>query len=218
MSFPALFLKRREDRRLRAGHPWVYSNEVDVQRSPLAAFEPGQQAEVRASDGHFLGMAYVNPRTLISARVYSRRADEPLDRALLARRVARALALRERLFESPQYRLVHGEGDGLPGLVVDRYGDLLVAQLGTAGMDRLRAEVVGVLAESTGARVVVLRNDAAGRAIEGLEQTVEVPVGQAPEWHTLEENGARFRISPLHGQKTGWFWDQRQNRDRKSVV
>ena len=140
MSFPALFLKRREDRRLRAGHPWVYSNEVDVQRSPLAAFEPGQQAEVRASDGHFLGMAYVNPRTLISARVYSRRADEPLDRALLARRVARALALRERLFESPQYRLVHGEGDGLPGLVVDRYGDLLVAQLGTAGMDRLRAE------------------------------------------------------------------------------
>ena len=127
MSFPALFLKRREDRRLRAGHPWVYSNEVDVQRSPLAAFEPGQQAEVRASDGHFLGMAYVNPRTLISARVYSRRADEPLDRALLARRVARALALRERLFENPQYRLVHGEGDGLPGLVVDRYGDFLSA-------------------------------------------------------------------------------------------
>ena len=214
MSFPALFLKRREDRRLRAGHPWVYSNEVDVQRSPLAVFEPGQQAEVRANDGHLLGMAYVNPRTLISARVYSRRAGEALDRALLARRVARALALRERLFESPQYRLVHGEGDGLPGLVADRYGDVLVAQLGTAGMDRLRADVVAVLAELTRARAVVLRNDAPGRAIEGLEQSVEVPVGQAPEWHTIEENGARFRISPLHGQKTGWFWDQRQNRAR----
>lgn len=217
MSHPVLFLKKREDRRLRTGHPWVYSNEVDVDRSPLAAFEPGQQVEVRAQDGRALGMAYVNPRTLISARLYSRHVGEGLDSALIARRVARALALRERLFDSPQYRLVHGEGDGLPGLVVDRYGALLVVQLGTAGMERLRAEVLAVLRDLTGASVVVLRNDLPGRALEGLTQTVEVPIGEAPEWHELEENGCRFRFSPLHGQKTGWFWDQRLNRARLAV-
>ncbi|MCU0936274.1 MAG: class I SAM-dependent rRNA methyltransferase [Gammaproteobacteria bacterium] len=214
MDHPVLFLKKREDRRLRSGHPWVYSNEVDVDRSPLAALEPGQQVEVRAQDGRPLGMAYVNPRTLISARLYSRHAGESLDRALLARRVARALALRARIFESPQYRLVHGEGDGLPGLVVDRYGDLLVVQLATAGMERLREAVLEVLRDLTGAKVVVLRNDLPGRALEGLAQAVEVPIGEAPEWHPLEENGCRFRFSPRHGQKTGWFWDQRLNRAR----
>lgn len=214
MNHPVLFLKRREDRRLRTGHPWVYSNEVDVERSPLAAFEPGQQVEVRAQDGRALGMAYVNPRTLISARLYSRHLGEPLDRALIAHRVARALALRERVFGSPQYRLVHGEGDGLPGLVVDRYGALLVVQLSTAGMERLRDEVLEVLRDLTGASAVVLRNDLPGRALEGLAQAVEVPIGEAPEWHELEENGCRFRFSPLHGQKTGWFWDQRLNRSR----
>lgn len=214
MSHPVLFLKKREDRRLRTGHPWVYSNEVDVDRSPLAALEPGQQVEVRAQDGRALGMAYVNPRTLISARLYSRHVGEALDRNLIARRLGRALALRERLFDSPQYRLVHGEGDGLPGLVVDRYGALLVVQLGTAGMERMRDTVLEVLRDLSGVAAVVLRNDLPGRALEGLAQAVEVPIGEVPEWHELEENGCRFRFSPLRGQKTGWFWDQRLNRAR----
>ena len=214
MDLPVLFLKKREDRRLRAGHPWVYSNEVDVARSPLTAFQPGESVEVRGHEGHPLGTAYVNPQTLISARIYSRRAGEALDRALLERRLARALALRERIFSRPEYRLVYGESDGLPGLVVDRYGDLLAVQMTTAGIERVRETVLSVLDDLLKPAVIVLRNDVANRALEGLPASVEVALGQAPETWELEENGARFRFSPVHGQKTGWFWDQRLNRAR----
>lgn len=214
MDAPALYLKRHEDRRVRSGHPWVYSNEVDVARSPLAAYEPGQVAEVIANDGRSLGMAYVNPGTLISARLYSRRAGEALDGTLIRRRLRRALALREQVFERPGYRLVFGESDGLPGLVVDRYGSLLVVQLGTAGIERLRDTVLEALEDLLAPEVVVLRNDLPGRVLEGLTESVEVARGDPPERWELEENGVRFAFSPLRGQKTGWFWDQRANRGR----
>ena len=199
---------------MRAGHPWVYSNEVDVERSPLGGFEPGAAVEVRAQDGSPLGMAYVNPHTLICARIYSRRVGEALDEALITRRVARALALRERLFSQRGYRLVFGEGDGLPGLVVDRYGDLLVVQLGTLGIERVRQQVLAVLQAAVQPAAIALRNDLAGRALEGLPVEIETVLGEVPSHWETEENGARFRFSPLHGQKTGWFWDQRLNRAR----
>ncbi|MFR3456962.1 MAG: hypothetical protein ACLTTU_00400, partial [Bilophila wadsworthia] len=127
-----LFLKKHEDRRLRAGHLWIFSNEVDVKRSPLTAFAPGEAAQVCAADGRTIGTAYVNPASLIAARIVSRKADEPLDAALIKKRLERALQLRETLFDVPFYRR-HGEGDWLPGLVLDRYGDAFSAQITTAG-------------------------------------------------------------------------------------
>jgi 23S rRNA (cytosine1962-C5)-methyltransferase len=214
VELPLLYLRRNEERRLRLGHPWVYSNEVDVVRSPLPEFSAGDVVEVRAHNDRPLGSAYVNPQTLISARLFSRRAAQPLDPNLLARRIREAQALRERLFAVPYYRLIFGESDGLPGLVVDRYGDGLVVQIGTAGMERVRGDILAVLQEALSPKAVVLRNDTAGRRLEGLPGGVEIWLGDAPDRWELEENGTRFRFSPIHGQKTGWFLDHRQNRKR----
>ena len=213
MKLPPLYLKRREERRLRAGHPWVYSNEVDVARSPLTGFAPGEQVTVTSHSGQPLASAYVNPATLICARVVSRRPDRPLDAAGLGRRLARALALRERMGVGPWYRLVYGESDGLPGLVVDRFGDVLAVQIATAGMEVLRGEVLAALDALLAPRAVVLRNDGAGRRLEGLDEAVSWWRG-VDESVVIEENGVRFAVHPGTGQKTGWFYDHRLNRAR----
>ncbi|HEX7241677.1 MAG TPA: class I SAM-dependent rRNA methyltransferase [Longimicrobiaceae bacterium] len=211
---PPLRLKKNEDRRIRAGHLWVFSNEVDVAHTPLVAFEPGAAVQLQDSRGAPLGAAYVNPRSLIAARLVSRDPSRPLDGALLRERIARALALRERLFPAPFYRLVYGEGDGLPGLVVDRFGDVLVAQLTTAGMERVRDEVVAALEETLRPTGILLRNDVSGRVLEGLDSYVEVARGEVPDHVELEENGVRFRAPLAAGQKTGWFYDHRMSRAR----
>ena len=212
MSLPALRLRRRHERRVRRGHPWVYSNEVDIERSPLTGFSPGECVNVIGHSGRPLGSAYVNPQVLICARLFSAEADRVLDGDLIAQRLGEALALRDALGWSPWCRLVHGEGDRLPGLVVDRYADVLAVQIGTAGMERARAAIVAALVEGLRPSAIVLRNDIPSRALEGLEQGVEVVHGELPERLVLEENGARFEISPLEGQKTGWYYDQRGNR------
>jgi 23S rRNA (cytosine1962-C5)-methyltransferase len=208
-----LQLKKNEDRRLRLGHPWIYSNEVDTTATPLTAFTPGQQVQVVAHGGKVLGMAYVNPHSLIAARVFHR--DElPLDRSLLIHRLNIALSLRERLFATPHYRVVHGEADGLPGLVVDRYGDILVAQITTAGMDAVREALVEALVKVFKPQGVLLRNDSSSRELEGLERGIELAYGEVPQDVELLENGARFLVRPWDGQKTGWFYDQADNRAR----
>jgi 23S rRNA (cytosine1962-C5)-methyltransferase len=213
VNLPRLYLKRREERRLRAGHPWIFSNEVDVTRSPLGQFGAGEPITVMAHSGQALGTAYVNPGTLICARVVSRRPDRPLDAEGIAGRLARALALRERMQVGPWYRLAYGESDGLPGLVVDRHDDVLVVQIATAGMERLHDAVLAALDRLLSPRSVVLRNDGAGRRLEGLETSVSWWRGGESEVE-VRENGARFVVSPAGGQKTGWFYDHRLNRAR----
>ena len=210
-----LRLRRNEERRLRAGHLWVFSNEVDVERTPLSSFEPGDPVQIQDSRGTPVGTGYVNPRSLICARLVSRRPDRPLDAELLRARIGSALALRERLFApDPYYRLVYGEGDGLPGLVVDRFGEVVVAQITTAGMERLRAEIVSALVDLVAPAGVLLRNDTGSRELEGLESYVEVAHGTIPDRVEIRENGVRF-VAPLTGgQKTGWFYDHRDNRAR----
>ena len=211
-SLPPLYLRRREERRVRQGHPWVFSNEVDVERSPLTALPVGAQVMVHAHGGRPLGVAYVNPHSLICARLFARDADARLDRALLERRLQAALTLRERLFQRPFYRLVFAESDDLPGLVVDRYDDVLVAQIGTAGMEAQRELLAGLLLSLPGVRTLVLRNDAPARALEGLPSYVETLGEPAPAMLCVEENGARFELPLTEGQKTGWFYDHRPNR------
>ena len=207
-----LFLKKHEDRRLRAGHLWIFSNEVDVKRSPLTAFAPGEAAQVCDAGGRPLGTAYVNPASLIAARIVSRRADEPLDAGLIRKRLDRALKLRETLFGVPFYRLCHGEGDWLPGLVLDRYGDVFSAQITTAGMEAQKDALLDVLGEMFKPKAVLLRNDVGVRAMENLPLTVENGMGFAPEEIEVLESGASFAVSLSEGQKTGWFYDQRPNR------
>ena len=214
MILPPLRLKKNEDRRLRAGHLWIFSNEVDVARTPLSAFEPGQIVRVEDSGGRPIGSAYVNPHSLICARLFGRDSAKILDQALLVRRIQRALRLRTMLFPEPFGRLVYGEGDWLPGLVVDRYGDVLVAQITTAGMERLRDEIVAALDEVVRPSGILLRNDVSSREMEGLRLYVESALGEVPDRVPIEENGVRFEVPLLEGQKTGWFYDHRANRER----
>jgi 23S rRNA (cytosine1962-C5)-methyltransferase len=190
----------------------VFSNEVAIDRSPLTAFEVGDCVNVFSHSGKPLGTAYVNPHSLICARMLSADVDCALDGALIAARIADALALRDLLGWLPYCRLVYAESDRLPGLIVDRYGDVIVVQIGTAGMERVRDRIVATLVELCRPSAVVLRNDLASRDLEGLDTYVEVAHGQCPPTVTLRENGAEFEISPIEGQKTGWYYDHRSNR------
>jgi 23S rRNA (cytosine1962-C5)-methyltransferase len=214
MELASLYLKKNEERRLRNGHLWIYSNEVDIKRSPLGDFQPGQQVVVVANDGKPLGVAYVNPHSLICGRLLSRSASQPLDQALLMHRITVALELREHLFDKPFYRLVYGESDLLPGLVVDRFGDVLVVQLNTAGMEVLRDLVLEALQTVLKPAAILLRNDNSIRIQEGLESYIETVLGEVPDVVEIEENATRFEVPLLSGQKTGWFYDHRLNRAR----
>ena len=209
-----LYLKKGEERRLRTGHPWVYNNEIDVGRARLRGLPPGEPVELRNHRGEPLASAYANPHSLIAARIVSREPGVRLERGLLAERLAAADALRRREFDAPWYRMVFAESDALPGLIVDRYGDVAVAQINTAGMERVRDDVVALLRSEFGFRTVVLRNDTPARALEGLEASTEVVGDPIGETITVEEGGGVFEAAPLSGQKTGWYYDHRANRAR----
>lgn len=212
---PELRLRKREERRLRAGHLWVFSNEVDTRATPLTDFTPGENVAVVSASGRFLGYGYVNPRSLISVRLLSRRAAELPDTDWLRQRIHAAYALRSRwLGEAAYCRLVHGEADLLPGLVVDRYGRLLVGQISTAGMERRRSELEGALAGLPGVEALLWANDLPVRRLEGLEREVRAGFGEVPGRVTVPEGDAVFALAPGGGQKTGWYYDQRGNRAR----
>ncbi|MDG1581227.1 class I SAM-dependent rRNA methyltransferase [Pseudomonas sp. GOM6] len=214
MSLPSLRLKANADRRLRAGHLWVYSNEIDVAATPLNLFQPGDQAILEAAGGKSLGIVAMSPNNLICARLLSRDTKHVLDKSLLVHRLNVALSLRERLFDKPFYRLVYGDSDLLPGLVVDRFGDHLVVQLASAAMERAKDAVIEALVQVLKPRGILFKNDSSARDAEGLERYVDTAFGVVPEWVDLEENGVQFQAPVLEGQKTGWFYDHRMNRAR----
>ena len=214
MEYASLYLKKNEDRRLRAGHVWVFSNEVDIARSPLTALQPGQPVCVLAHSGRPLGTGYANPCSLISARLVSTDPEQPYSPALLHERLQAALRLRERFYTEPYYRLAHAESDGLPGLIIDRYGDVVVVQINTAGMEAMRTPIIDSLRELLQPTGILLRNDGASRTLEGLTSEIEVAHGEVPAVLTITENGCRFKVAMREGQKTGWFYDHRANRAR----
>jgi 23S rRNA (cytosine1962-C5)-methyltransferase len=213
-SLPPLRLKKNEERRLKAGHLWIYSNEVDTDATPLKDFEPGTNVSIEDQRGRVLGTAYVNPHSLISARLVSRDPKYALDKSLIKHRLNIALSLRELLFEKPYYRLIHGEGDNLPGLVIDRYNDILVVQITTAGMEQQKQSIIEALDKIIKPKAIVLRNDSPSRKMEQLDSYVETATGELPDSIFVEENNTRFEIDVLKGQKTGWFYDHRMNRER----
>ena len=213
-ALPELRLKKNEDRRLRAGHAWVYSNEVDNKQTPLKSFAVGQWCHVTNNRGRILGTAYVNPNTLICARMVSRFEYQILTHKKLVKRIQLALNLRKQIFSSSCYRLVFGEGDHLPGLVVDRFNDILVVQITTAGMDAIQEDIISALTEVINPKSILLRNDTSSRELEGLERYNKTVLGEIPERVEIEENNTRFVTSLEQGQKTGWFYDHRLNRLR----
>jgi 23S rRNA (cytosine1962-C5)-methyltransferase len=212
MTFPVLYLRKGAERRLRAGHLWVYSNEVDTRRSPLNDFAPGTQAELRAANDKALGTVFVNPHALICGRLISRDASRGMTPQRLTERMETALALRDRLFDKPFYRWVFGDSDGLSGLVIDRFADTVVVQISTAGMEQMREAIVRAVQRLVHPRNIILKNDGKMRQVEGLERYVEQVQGEAAELLQVEENGVRFEVPLAGGQKTGWFYDHRSNR------
>jgi len=206
-----LCLKKNEERRIKAGHLWVFSNEVDTQKSPLTDFTPGDAATVCDWRGVPLGSACVSPRSLICARLHSRKGNVELDEPLLYQRLETALRLRQRLFCDPWYRLCHGEGDFLPGLVIDSYGEHLTLQIGTAGMESRKELIIACLDSLLSPSSLYFDNDLAVRELEGLPRA-PISRGSLPESLLVPENGCDFSVPVTGGQKTGWFYDQRYNR------
>jgi 23S rRNA (cytosine1962-C5)-methyltransferase len=209
MKRPVIRLRPKEGRRLRAGAPWVFSNEIQMDAA-AKALPAGTLVRLADSGGAPLGAGYFNPQSLIAVRLLAN-AEEEIGPEFFADSLRRALTLREVLFDKPFYRLVHAEGDLLPGLVADRFADTLVLQVTTAGMERLTGDVLTALDALLAPRNVILRNDAPARALEGLAAEVKTVKGSA-EILRLEENGAAYFADPSSGHKSGWYYDQRDNR------
>ena len=208
---PLLRLKPREGRRQKAGHPWAYSNEIAAAPDPRA-LPPGSLVRLEGDDGWRFGTWIANPHSLIAARRLDPDPAARIDAAWIGARLAEAAALRAKTIAGPYHRLVHAEADRLPGLAIDRYDDVAVVQANTAGMDRLLPDLVSALDALRPWRAVVARNDAPVRRLEGLPEEVRLLRGTDAD-AIVEEGGVVFPVDVLGGQKTGWFFDQRPNRD-----
>ena len=206
---PLIRLAPGGDRRVKGGHPWAFSNEIAMTPA-LRALPPGTPVRLEGDDGVRHGVWHFNPHSLIAARRLDANPAAVIDAVWFQARLAACLALRERLFDSPFYRLVHAEADGLPGLIIDRYGDAVAIQANTAGMDAATPHLVAALNALFAPRLIVARNDSAVRKLEGLSESVTAWQGEGTA--TVEESGLRFPVDLLGGQKTGWFFDQRANR------
>jgi 23S rRNA (cytosine1962-C5)-methyltransferase len=202
-AHPTIRLKPKEGRRLRAGAPWAFSNEIAMSAS-AKALAPGSVVNIEGDDGHPLGTGYFNSNSLIGLRLLDAQPNIVPDKAFFAARLAAARKLRDTIYREPYYRLVHAEGDFLPGLTIDRFGDTYVVQITTAGMEALRKPLLAAL----GAEHVVLRADTPSRALEGLTSYVEGEGARV----AVQENGIRYFADLAGGQKTGWYYDQRDNR------
>jgi 23S rRNA (cytosine1962-C5)-methyltransferase len=209
-----LILHKGADHRLRGGHLWVFSNEVDTARTPLQQFAACDLVSVRNTNGRLLGSAYMEPNSLICARLYAPDEQRGMDEQFFCERLSAALVARQAAFDKPFYRLVYGDSDTLPGLIVDRFGDILVMQLNNSGMERYREPLLQAVVATLEPAGVLLRADSRSRREQGLSTDSEVVHGELPQQVLLEENGVRFLAPVFEGQKTGWFYDHRLSRAR----
>lgn len=214
MSLAKLYLKKNEEKRIKGGHLWIYSNEVDTQQSPLKQFASGETVEIVQHSGKSLGIGYINPNNLLCARLLSRDPQVTIDKSFFVHRFNIALSLRQRIYDKPFYRLVFGEGDELPGLIVDRFGKHLVVQITTAGMERYVDDICQALEKVCKPQSILLRNDSNARDAESLSRENRQAFGVTPASVIIEENNTEFAIHPFDGQKTGWFYDHRSSRQQ----
>ncbi|MFN7098722.1 MAG: class I SAM-dependent rRNA methyltransferase, partial [Gammaproteobacteria bacterium] len=212
MKYPIVYLKKNEDRRLRAGHVWIYSNEIDVQRSSLKSFQPGQLVNIISYGGRPLGTGYINPALLLCVRLLTEQPDATINATFFEEKLMKALQVRDDYFTVPCYRLIFGESDGLPGLVVDRFYDTLVVQINSAGMETLKDHIIAALKTVIKPQHILIRADGGARELENLPKYTEVALGNPAALIAMEENGVKFTAPVFDGQKTGWFYDHRLNR------
>ena len=204
---PTVVISARGEERLRSGHPWIYRADLANVRA-----EAGDVVQIRSPRGRTVASALYSDRSQIALRILSY-ADAPADEALIRRRLEAAIAFRTSLrIDATAYRLVHGEADLLPSLIIDRYGDYLVVQALSQGMDRMMPALVTMLGDLLQPRGILARNDPRARALEGLEQRVDVLAGDVPESVAVTESGITYEVDLRRGQKTGLFLDQRENR------
>ena len=207
MTHPIVTISPRGEDRIRNGHPWIYRSDV-----ARAGADAGSVVQVSSSRGRAVGHALYSDRSEIAIRMLSYNA-EPIDRAFWQTRIEQAIGFRDALgIDATAFRLVHGEADRLPSLVVDRYGDYLVLQALSQGMDRLLPDITELLVQTVKPAGILARNDPRVRLLEGLEQRVEVLYGQVPEVIEVREGRVTYHVDPHRGQKTGLFLDQRENR------
>ena len=211
MNTIRVILKPEKDKPIRAFHPWVFSGAIDRLDDH---FKTGDLAKVYSNQEEFLGVGYLNPRSQIAVRMLTFQ-DEAIDTSFFIRRMEAAKRLRDDFMppKTNAFRLIHSEGDFLPGLIVDRYGEYLVAQFLTAGMDALKPMVTEAMKKVFGAKGIYERDDSEARHLEGLEEVLAGLSGEEPpDYVEIEEYGNRFIVDMKHGQKTGFFLDQRENR------
>lgn len=211
-TLPVIRLRpKTKPQAIRHGFPWVFADEVVTDRR-TRAIAPGSFAVLEDPERKPLALVTVNPNSKIIGRVMDMDPDAQIDGNWLRARLGRALAMRENLYDSPFYRLVHAEADGLPGLIVDRFGDLAVIQPNAAWSDVMAAQIADALREVTGVTTVVLNGQGRARSLEGLDERTEVIAGTAPEGPIeVPMNGATYMADVMGGQKTGLFYDQRPN-------
>jgi len=213
IQYPTASLKPHREESLQSGHLWIFSGAL---QQPPHWIEPGGLVDVKSSTGQFVARGYYNPRTDIAIRLLTRKIEQAIDEDFLRKRIRSAVDLRK-VFDPNKtntYRLINSEGDGLPGLIVDRFAEILVAQMHTAGIERLRSRLIDALMEETDTRGILLRNDSQSRRREGLElEEPQVVTGGVPMQVTVRENNVLFLVDPWQGQKTGFFLDQRDKRE-----
>jgi 23S rRNA (cytosine1962-C5)-methyltransferase len=206
-----LKIKKHHELRIVRGHPWIFSNEIE-NFSSLKTLEKGSLIEVRIRKDEPFALAYFNPHSLIAARILTYDLNQKIDESFFAEKILAAKILREKFFEKPFYRLIHSEADFLPGLIIDRFGDVFCCQISTAGMEKLSEFLIAALKKIFPKAAIIFRNDVESRKLEGLESYSKTVVGEIPNEVKIEENGIEFLIDVKAGQKTGWFFDQRINR------
>lgn len=212
-NYPKIKLRPGREKSLMHRHPWIFASAIDeIKGTPNA----GDTLLVQGANGMVLGLASYSPNSQIRARMWTFDAEKTIDAKFFSEKIAKAIALREEtipIASTSAMRLLHGESDGLPGLIVDRYNDILVVQITTPGIETHRNEIIDVLSALEGIKGIYERSDVDVRELEGLEPVTGVIQGKVPEVPmTIEENGLKFQVDLVNGQKTGFFLDQRDNR------
>jgi 23S rRNA (cytosine1962-C5)-methyltransferase len=212
ISNPKLRIKHHNELRIVKGHPWIFSNEIE-NFAELKTLEKGTIVDVEIKKGETFATAYFNPHSLIAARIISSNPKEKIDEEFFSKRILAAKNIREKFFDKPFYRLIHSEADFLPGLVIDRFDNVLSCQISTAGMENLAPILISALEKIFPDAAIIFRNDVSARKFEGLELYTKIIKGEVTDEILVEENGLKFFADVKSGQKTGWFFDQRTNRE-----
>ncbi len=208
---PALRIKKGKERQVLKGFPWVYLSDV-IQTSDLLHVPAGAVVTINNSKDVYIATGYFNPKSQIACRILSRNEKEKIDEDFFIKKINEALKKRDKYVKEPYHRLIHAEADGVPGLIADRFGDTLVCQFSTAGIEKLQDVILSAFEKTISPKTIILRNDFSTRTKEGLTIEVRVIKGEYKPYTEVHENGCIYLADLMLGQKTGWFYDQRDNR------